>query len=363
MSVSRCMQALTTAPPLLSPQERLKYERSFALHALYSSQNSTPQEESQDGGHPNPNPNPNPSLPEQSQDGDHLREENRTSDASDRNDVDDSGAGTSRLVWAARAPGPEVLGVEMVPIDQRSRRQILLSRFKATVRPKGSGTPRDSAPLHRDSAVLAIASGGAAPHSTQLHSTQLHSAQSMSAVVRAAGQFTAAGPFTADNGCGRPPEHSRAAAPLWTVASPSRTAASSSTGHLGHFLGRPRSPSNGGSSYGTESELETNWPPPQTSRHAEAMTTTIPAQSPRLPPLVLPQSLHSPPSPSSTTSSTTSSPPQTPLSLARADALTRTLQAMGLEYKPPTALSWTAAQRACCNAQGAAPTAVCRSPH
>ena len=311
---------------LAREKERLKYERSFALHALYS-RNSTPPEESQDGDHPNPNPNstppeesqdgdhpnpnPNSTPPEESQDGDHLRDGHRTSDASDPNDVDDSGASTARPVWAARAPGSEALGVEMVPIDKRSRRQILLSRFKATVRPRGNGPPRDSAPLPPDCAVLAIAAGGAASHSTQ----------SMSAVVRAAG----------------PPEPSRAAAPLWTAASPSRAPASSAMGHLDHFIVRPGIPSNG-SSYGTESELETNLPPRSPSRHAEAMTTTIPGESPRLPPLLLPQPLHSPPSStSSTTSSPPTPPPPTPQSLARADALTRTLQAMGLEYKPLTA--------------------------
>lgn len=246
-----------------------------------------------------------------------MRDGHRISDASDPNDVDDSGASTARHgastarpVWAARAPGSEALGVEMVPIDKRSRRQILLSRFKATVRPRGNGPPRDSAPLPPDSAVLAIAAGGAASHSTQ----------SMLAVVRAAG----------------PPEPSRAAAPLWTAASPSSAPTSSAMGHLDHFIVRPCIPSNG-SSYGTESELETNLPPRSPSRHAEAMTTTIPGESPRLPPLLLPQPLHLPPS--STSSTTSSPPPPTPQSLARADALTRTLQAMGLEYKPLTASS------------------------
>jgi len=313
---------------LAREKERLKYERSFALHALYS-RNSTPQEESQDGDHPNPNPNSTP--PEESQNGDHLRDGHRTSDASGPNDVDDSGASTARHdasdpndvedtgastarpVRAARAPGPDALGVEMVPIDKRSRRQILLSRFKATVRPRGTGPPRDSAPLPTDSAALAIAAGGAAPHSIQ----------STSAIVRAAG----------------PPEPSRAAAPLWTAASPSRAAASSAMGHLDQFIVRPGIPSNG-SSYGTESELETNLPPLSPPMHAEAMATTIPVESPRLPPLLLPQPLHSPPSStSSTTSSPPTTPPPTPQSLARADALTRTLQAMGLEYKPHTASS------------------------
>ena len=94
----------------------------------------------------------------------------------------------------------------------------------------------------------------------------------------------------------------------------------STMGQLDQRIAKPgngrtaRSVSNGGSSYGTDSELEANFPSRPPSRYAAAMATTRPAQS----------LLQLPP---------TRSPTPTPQSLARLEALTRTLRACGLE--PP----------------------------
>ena len=94
----------------------------------------------------------------------------------------------------------------------------------------------------------------------------------------------------------------------------------STMGQLDQRIAKPgngrtaRSVSNGGSSYGTDSELEANFPSRPPSRYAAAMATTRPAQS----------LLQLPP---------TRSPKPTPQSLARFKALTRTLRACGLE--PP----------------------------
>jgi len=195
-------------------------------------------------------------------------------------------------------------GVEMRPIDERCDTASRVSPWSWIFPSRVEALNIQGDPL--DSAALAAAAGGSVSPSTR----------SRPAVVTAAGPLALSTMGQLDQRIAKPGN--------------SRTA---------------RSGSNGGSSYGTESELESNFPSCPPSRYAPAMTTTSPAQSAAqsqpqpLPPLLLPQSLPqllpvlrlSPLSPP-----TTPSPTPTPKSLARMEALTRTLRACGLE--PPEAV-------------------------
>jgi hypothetical protein len=144
-----------------------------------------------------------------------------------------------------------------------------------------------------DSAALAAAAGGTVSPSTR----------SRPAVV------TAAGP---------PPIYLGSLVRPAVVTAAGPPPALSTMDHLDQRIAKPgngrtaRSVSNGGSSYGTDSELEANFPSHPPSRYAAAMATTSPAQS----------LLQLPP---------TRSPTPTPQSLARLEALTRTLRECGLE--------------------------------
>ena len=146
-----------------------------------------------------------------------------------------------------------------------------------------------------DSAALLAAAGGAVPPSTQ----------SLPAVV------TVAGP---------PVPSCAAASPSGAAAaSPSRAAAFSAMDRLDHIIAQPgnrhgsrHGSIGGGSSYGTESEC---------SRYAAAMAMASTAQSlPQTPPQSPPQT-----------------PTPTPQSLARAEALERTLRLCGLLPEPSAA--------------------------
>jgi hypothetical protein len=196
-------------------------------------------------------------------------------------------------------------GVEMRPIDERCDTASRVSPWSWIFPSRVEASNIQGDPL--DSAALAAAAGG----------TVLPSTRSRPAVVKEAGPLALSTMGQLDQRIAKPGN--------------SRTA---------------RSGSNGGSSYGTESELESNFPSRPPSRYAPAMTTTSPAQSAAqslpqpLPPLLLPQSLPhllsvlrlSPQSPP-----TTRSPTPTPKSLARMEALTRTLRECGLEpsEEPP----------------------------
>jgi hypothetical protein len=196
----------------------------------------------------------------------------------------------------------------MRPIDERCDTASRVSPWSWIFPSRVEASNIQGDPL--DSAALAAAAGGSVSPSTR----------SRPAVVTAAGPLALSTMGQLDQRIAKPGN--------------SRTA---------------RSGSNGGSSYGTESELESNFPSCPPSRYAPAMTTTSPAQSAAqsqpqpLPPLLLPQSLPqllpvlrlSPMSPP-----TTPSPTPTPKSLARMEALTRTLRACGLEppEEPPEAV-------------------------
>ena len=195
-------------------------------------------------------------------------------------------ASSAPAARAAGAPaGDEAFGVEMLPIDETCDtagcagpwRPIFPSRVKAS-RVEGG---------FLDSAALLTAAGGAVPPFTQ----------SLPAVDTIAG----------------PPVPSCAeAAPSRAAASPSRAAAISTMDRLNHIIAQPgnrhgsrHGSSGGGSSYGTESEC---------SRYAAAVAMASTAQSlPQSPPQTPPQT-----------------PLQTPQSLARAEALERTLRLCGL---------------------------------
>ena len=282
MSVGRAHRnARRRNAQLAREKERLTYERTFALHALHYQR---------------------PPLPFDAQYSDHV------SHYSSPNHIDHPGpmapaafapvafapaAASAPAARAARAPaGDEAVGVEMLPIDETCDtagcagpwRPIFPSRVKAS-RVEGG---------FLDSAALLTAAGGAVPPFTQ----------SLPAVDTIAG----------------PPVPSCAeAAPSRAAASPSRAAAISTMDRLDHIIAQPgnrhgsrHGSSGGGSSYGTESEC---------SRYAAAVAMASTAQS-------LPQS---PPQ----------SPPQTPLqtpqSLARAEALERTLRLCGLVPEPSAA--------------------------
>ena len=184
---------------------------------------------------------------------------------------------------AAVAPaGDEAFEVEMVPISEPCD---TAGRVKAS-RVEGG---------FLDSAALLAAAGGAVPPSIQ----------SLPAVV------TVAGP---------PVPSCAAASPSRAVAaSPSRAAALSTMDRLDHIIAQPgnrhgsrHGSIGGGSSYGTESEC---------SRYAAAMAMASTAQSlPQTPPQSPPQT-----------------PPPTPQSLARAEALERTLRLCGLLPEPSAA--------------------------
>ena len=166
-------------------------------------------------------------------------------------------------------------GVEMRPIDERCDTASRVSPWSRIFPSRVNASNIKGDPL--DSAALEATAGG---------TLSLSTTRSRPAIV------TAAGP---------PP-------------------ALSTMGQLDQRIAKPgngrtaRSVSNGGSSYGTDSELEANFPSRPPSRYAAAMATTRPAQS----------LLQLPP---------TRSPTPTPQSLARLEALTRTLRACGLE--PP----------------------------
>jgi hypothetical protein len=182
-------------------------------------------------------------------------------------------------------------GVEMRPIDERCDTASRVSPWSWIFPSRVEASNIQGDPL--DSAALAAAAGGSVSPSTRSRPAVVTAARPppiyLGSLVRPA-VVTAAGP---------PP-------------------ALSTMDHLDQRIAKPgngrtaRSVSNGGSSYGTDSELEANFPSHPPSRYAAAMATTSPAQS----------LLQLPP---------TRSPTPTPQSLARLEALTRTLRECGLE--------------------------------
>ena len=184
-------------------------------------------------------------------------------------------------------------GVEMRPIDERCDTASRVSPWSWIFPSRVEASNIQGDPL--DSAALAAAAGGSVSPSTR----------SRPAVVTAAGS---------------PPIYLGSLVRPAVVTAAGPPPALSTMDHLDQRIAKPgngrtaRSVSNGGSSYGTDSELEANFPSHPPSRYAAAMATTSPAQS----------LLQLPP---------TRSPTPTPQSLARLEALTRTLRECGLE--PP----------------------------
>ena len=245
-------------------------------------------------------------------------------------------AASAPAARAAGAPaGDEAFEVEMLPIgepcDTAGRvsspwRLIFPSRVKAS-RVEGG---------FLDSAALLAAAGGAVPHREALGKSRdlteiaeglrealgrtrsppkdaQEDAQSLPAVV------TVAGPPVPSCAAASPLRAAAASPSGAAAASPSRAAAFSTMDRLDHIIAQPgnrhgsrHGSIGGGSSYGTESEC---------SRYAAAMAMASTAQS-------LPQSpMQSP----------LQTPLPTPQSLARAEALERTLRLCGLLPEPSAA--------------------------